>query len=386
MMSNVFHQKYRLLLLVGGIILCIYVLSQGVFWAENTFVLARLNASKNENGCLHNHSSLATDHSSPLKRADFQSGIVYIQWGQDGYGRCNIQWQKGLDDVHTQTGARWLELPITFNQVSQTSTHITPLPTTPSAKSFQEGIATAHAMGYHVFVVPLIGISTGTGRWSGSVHFTSVAEEQQWFNNYWQVFRPYVVAAAQGGADQLAIGTEDEWLERNAPASMWNHFIAQVRAVFSGTLTYDINWSGLTKPIPTWMANPSINMVGISEYISLTDNRSSTNIKDIASSWRSHVKGLVDTFATQLKKPVFLSEIGYRSSADALYNPWEKITTYPRSQQLQATASDAALTNIVTDPHIHGVYFWAWDNVDLFNLHNTLAVATIHKWYTASKA
>jgi hypothetical protein len=385
MMSNFFHQKYRLFFLVGGIILCIYILSQGVFFVENTFVLAHLNASKNENICSHAHTSLAADHVAPLKRPDFQSGIVYIQWGQDGYGRCNTQWQKGLDDVHSQTGARWLEMPITFTQNSQTTTHITPLPTTPSAASFREGIVTAHAMGYHVFVVPLIGITNGTGRWSGSIHFTNVTEEQQWFNNYWQVFRPYVVAAAQGHADQLAIGTEDEWLERNVPASLWNTFIAQIHSVFPGTLTYDMNWSSLTKPIPSWLANSNISMVGISEYISLTKSRDDTHIKDIASLWKSRVKGLIDTFATQVKKPVFLSELGYRNSTDALYNPWEKITTFPLSPQQQAAAYDAALTNILTDTHIHGIYLWAWDNVDLFNLHNTLAVATIHKWYTSSK-
>ncbi len=386
MASNIFHQKYRLFLLIGGIILCIYALSQGVFFAENAFVLAHLNASKNENTCSHLHASLASNNISSQERPDFQSGMVYIQWGQDGYGRCNLQWQKGLDDVHTQTGARWLEMPITFTQASQTTTRIVPLPTTPSAKSFQEGIATAHAMGYHVFVVPLIGISNGTGRWSGSIHFTNRAEEQQWFDNYWQVFQPYVAAAAQGGADQVAIGTEDEWLERNAPASVWNRFIAQVRSVFSGTLTYDMNWSSLTKSIPTWIANPNISMVGISEYISLVKNRAETNIKNVFPTWQSHVKGLIDTFATQVKKPVFLSEIGYRNSADALYNPWEKITTFPRSPQQQADACDAALANIFADSHIHGVYFWAWDNVDLFNLHNSLAAATIHKWYTSPKA
>jgi len=383
MMSNFFHHKYRIFLLMGGIALCIYALSQGIFLAENTFVLARLNTLRNTVNCSPTHTSLSASQAANLKRPDFQSGMIYIQWGLDGYGHCNAQWHKGLDDIHTQTGARWLEMPITFNQESQTTTHITPLPTTPSAKSFQEGIAAAHAMGYRVFVVPLIGISSGTGRWSGSIHFTSVADEQKWFDNYWQAFRPYVVAAQQGGADQLAIGTEDEWLERNAPASMWNHFIAQVRSVFTRTLTYDMNWSSLTKPIPAWIANPNISMVGVSEYISLINSRSEINVKNIASLWRSHVKGLIDTFAIQVKKPVFLSEIGYRNSADALYNPWEKITTFPSSPELQAAASDAALANILTDPYIHGVYFWAWDNVDLFNLHNTLAVSTIHKWYTS---
>lgn len=384
MMSNFFHSKYRLFLLIGGVIVCIYALSQGVFLAENTLVLARLNAFRHT--CPYTHAPLATNHAVSLKRPDFQTGVVYIQWGQDGYGRCNKQWQQGLDDIHPKTGARWLEMPITFTQDSQTTTHITQLPTTPDTTSFREGIADAHAMGYHVFVVPLVGISKGVGRWSGSIHFGSMSDEQRWFDNYWQVFRPYVVAAAQGKADQLAIGTEDEWLEQHAPASMWNHLIAQIRSIFSGTLTYDINWSSLTKSTPSWIANSAISMVGISEYISLLNHRALMDTKSIFPTWQEHIKSLIDAFATQIGKPIFLSEIGYRNSSDALYNPWEKITTFPHAPELQAAACDAALANVLADPHIQGIYFWAWDNVDLFNLHNTVATATLHKWYTSSDA
>ena len=380
MMSNFFHAKYRIFLLIGGMALCVYGLSQGVFFAENTFV----SAFRNELNCLHTHTPLSASQTARLKRPNFQTGVVYIQWGSDGYGHCNPQWHAALDDIHTQAGAHWLELPITFNQDSQTTTHITLLPTTPSVNSFREGITTAHAMGYHVFVVPLIGISSGTGRWSGSIHFTSTAQKQQWFDNYWQIFRPYVVAAAQGSADQIAIGTEDEWLERNVPATMWKHYIAQVRSVFSGTLTYDMNWSSITKPLPAWLADANINMIGVSEYIPLTDTRNDTSTSSIISTWHKRVQVGIDAFAARVKKPIFLSEIGYRDSADALYNPWEQITTSPHSPRQQATASDAALANILSDPHIYGVYFWAWENADLFNLHNTPAVTAIHRWYTLS--
>ncbi len=382
MMSDFFHAKYRIFLLLTGIVLSIYGLSQGILFAENTVVQAGLNALRNEANCFHMHAPLATN--LHLKRPNFQTGVVYIQWGSDGYGRCNGQWHQGLDDIHTQTGARWLELPITFEQISQTTTHITTLPTTPSVESFREGIADAHAMGYSVFVVPLIGISTGTGRWSGAIHFTSMAMEQQWFDNYWQVFRPYVVAAAQGDADQIAIGTEDEWLERNVPASLWKHFIAQVRSVFSGMLTYDMNWSSITKPIPSWLADTNISMVGVSEYIPLTDKREETSTENVTALWHSKVQKEIDAFASRLKKPVFLSEIGYRNSTDALYNPWEAVTPSPHSPSQQAVACNAALTNILADPHIHGVYFWGWENVGLFTLRNSPAVAALHKWYTLS--
>ncbi len=385
MMSNIFHSKFRIFLLIGGMVLCIYGISQGVLFAENTFVVGGINALRNEATCLRGHTPLSTDEALQLQRPDFQTGVVYIQWGLDGYGRCNAQWQTALDDIHTQMGARWLELPITFNQVSQTTTHLTLLPTTPSVNSFREGIATAHAMGYSVFVVPLIGISSGTGRWSGAIHFTNTAMEQQWFDNYWQIYRPYVEAAAQAGANQLSIGTEDEWLERNVPASIWEHYIAQVRSIFPGTLTYDMNWSDITQPIPSWLASSNINMVGVSEYIPLTDKREDTVSGNITALWHQRVQVGIDAFAARIKKPIFLSEIGYRNTKDALFNPWEQVTASPHSAQLQSTACDAALTNILADPNIHGVYFWSWENVNLFNLHNSPAVSAIHKWYTLSK-
>jgi len=387
MTSNVFHQKYRLFFLVGGIILCIYVLSQGVFFAENTFVLARLNAFRNENACVHPHTSLASDHVGLLKRPDFQSGMVYIQWGQDGYGRCNTQWQKGLDDVHTQTGARWLEMPITFTQNSQTTTHIVLLPTTPSAQSFREGIVTAHKMGYHVFVVPLMSISNGTGRWSGSIHFTNVAEEQQWFDNYWQVFRPYIVAAAQGGADQVAVGTEDEWLEQHAPASVWNRFIAQVHSIFSGTLTYDMNWTTLQSPPRAWMQNADLKMIGISAYLPIIDTPERIDPKQIPVLWKNTVKRALDTFAMKLGKPIFISEIGYRNSADTLYHTWyPESTVSPPDPVEQAAACDAALANVISDPHIIGIFFWGWEDVQGFQLSGQPAVAVLHKWYSSPQS
>ena len=113
--------------------------------------------------------------------------------------------------------------------------------------------------------------------------------------------------------------SEEIWLQQFAPASLWNTLIARVRSVFSGIITYDMNWSTLSPPFPTWMSNADLSMIGISEYIPLTGVRERIDPVMIYPLWRDKIKVLLDNMSITLGKQVVISEIGYRNSADALY-------------------------------------------------------------------
>ena len=139
---------------------------------------------------------------------------------------------------------------------------------TSTVANFAYGVHFARALGYHVFVTPLVDVN-GPNTWAGSIHLKTYQEQQQWFDSYWQILKPYVTAAAQAGVEQLAIGTEEELLQNNAPDSLWNGLIANIRSVFSGTLTYDTNWTQLQTVPPPWMHNPELKMIGVSGYLSL---------------------------------------------------------------------------------------------------------------------
>ncbi len=84
----------------------------------------------------------------------------------------------------------------------------------------------------------------------------------------------------------------------------------------------------------------------------------------------------------QIGKPVLLSELGYRDSADALYNPWESTTSASEDQVEQAAAYNAALWSIMDDPHIAGVFAWAWE-FPPFDVRCHLAAQVLHRWYSA---
>src|SRR5258708_1660319 len=175
------------------------------------------------------------------KQRNFQMGMAFPQWGPTGYSEQDAKWLTELPDMRTQTAACWVEMPVLFYQASLTSTTVTQGPNTPSLSSFTYGVHLAHSLGLHIFVTPLLGVG-GSQPWAGAIRFSTYAQEQQWFESYWQAIKPYAVAAAQAGVEQFALGTEYEWLQANAPDSLWNGLIAELRSVFPGTLTYDMNW------------------------------------------------------------------------------------------------------------------------------------------------
>lgn len=318
-----------------------------------------------------------------MRRPAFQTGIIFPQWGTNAYDTTDSNWKIGLNDIQTQTGALWIELPINFYQSSVTSTQVTTTSITPTPQAVAAGIRAARAMQFHVFVVPLVSAG-GTLTWSGSIQFSTEQQQQAWFDNYWQVLQPYAIAAAQAGAEQLAIGTEFEKLQYTLP-SLWSQLIERVHQAFPGHLTYDMNWSSLYNPIPAWMSNPLLTAIGVSEYIPLTDTPQKLDPSVLPSLWRANIEELLDQLALQTHHPVVVSEIGYRDSAYALYRPWERdaiAQAEPADPQEQAAAYNAALQNVLADPYITGIFFWAW-SVPLFQPNWKPAAKVLLKWYTS---
>ncbi len=387
-MRRFFIQKNNLLALLSIVLLSIASLVY-LFTAGYNFIhKSASSTSLTPTSSLPQLPLTATSRPSPtgtachLKGRDFQMGVVFPQWNPTGYGQSDTKWLTGIQNIRPQSGACWIEIPILFYQKSLTSTTVTTGPSTPTIASLTYGIQVAHALGYHVFVTNLLTVS-GPVAWSGQISFQTFQQEQQWFDSYWQTIQPYVTAAAQAGAEQLAIGTEYEWLQQFAPDILWNELIAHLRSVFPGTLTYDMNWTSLQDSPRTWMRNSNLKMIGVSAYLPVIDTPSRIAPEQMPPLWKNRVQRALDLFAIELGKPIFISEIGYRDSADALYHSWETSSSAPTDPEEQAAACDAALVNVIPDPHIFGIFFWGWDDVGQFRLSGQPAVTVLHTRFTA---
>jgi hypothetical protein len=90
----------------------------------------------------------------------------------------------------------------------------------------------------------------------------------------------------------------------------------------------------------------------------------------------------------EVGKPILVSEIGYRNSIYALFKPWLRDATAQAEQRdpiEQAAGYNAALSNVLSDKNIIGIFFWAW-SIDLFQPNYQLAAQVLHKWYTSPMA
>src|SRR5712691_1623942 len=320
------------------------------------------------------------EQSCSSKQRNFQMGIAFPDWGTTAYGESDTKWLTELPDMQAKTAACWVEMPVLLHQSSLTSTTVTQGPATSQLSSFDYGVRFAHSLGLHVFVTMQLQ-SAGSQPWSALINFSTSAQEQQWFESYWQIVKSYAMVAEQDGVEQFALGTEYRWLEQNAPPSLWNGLIDELSNVFSGTLTYDMDWSALHDSPPSWMRNPHLKMIGISSYSPLVNTPVRVDPKQIRALWVQTVQRDLDNFSIALGRPIFLSEIGYANSQVAFYQPLNSYCTAPPDPQEQTAACDAVLVNIIHDPRILGSFFWGWDNTEDFNLNTVQAASVIRSHY-----
>lgn len=319
------------------------------------------------------------------KERSYEMGIAFPQWSPQAYGGTDANWMTELPRLKSQTAACWVEMPVLLFQSSPSSTVVTAGPSTPTTDAVNYGIRYAHSLGLHVFVTILMGVDGGANNWAGSIKFTNLQDEQAWFTSYWHAVQPYAAIAQQAGAEQFGVATEEEWLQSNAPNAYWSTLITSVHGVFSGPLVYDMNWTSLGKLVPEWMFNPLLKMIGVSAYLPSVATSERLTEAQIAALWQSQALPKLDHFASTMGKPIFLSEIGYRNSADALYKTWVANSSAPADPAEQAAACQAALEAILSDEHIIGNFFWGWDNAGAFNLKDSPAAKTIQHYYQSAQ-
>jgi hypothetical protein len=313
-------------------------------------------------------------------RPTFERGIVFPRWGRDGFGPNDSKWTTGLTAIHEQTGAKWLELPIQLSQNNGQSVTVrndeAPLP-----QYVRQAVSTAHIRGYKVFMIPLQLVHIPNG-WAASVQFATRNEEAAWFASLFAAYRPYLQLAQDEGVEQVSIGTELGWMQMNAPSDLWHHYIDNVRSIYHGSLTYDSNWSEISEAIPDWLHNPHLNVIGVSEYISLTDMQSHLDKTQVRALWAEKIQQQLDNFSEHLGKHLILSEIGYRNSWDTFWHSWDSQPHPPEDPGAQAAGVETALSLCLADTHINGTFFWGWQDTGSFDLAGSPAARAIHSWYT----
>jgi hypothetical protein len=191
------------------------------------------------------------------------------------------------------------------------------------------------------------------GGWSGHVAMRSEADWRRWFAAYQRWILHYAQLAQVHRFDALAVGCELGLASRR-PAD-WRRVIRRVRQVYRGPLTYCANWHDEADRIAFWDA---LDFVGVQAYYPL-GSAARPPADSIRAAWDT-IAVRLEALARRTGRRVVLTEVGYRSVAGALREPWSWDESGSQDLELQRDAYQAMFATIWNRTWCGGVFIWKW--------------------------
>jgi hypothetical protein len=208
--------------------------------------------------------------------------------------------------------------------------------------------AQAHALGLKVMLKPHLRLQPPY--WAGHIQQRTEELWGKWFSSYGEFIGHYAVLARVARVDAFCIGNE---LKRASYRQAdWRGLIKNVRAVYSGPLTYGANFDEV-HTIQFWDA---LDFIGVSGYYPLVNADAPTKAQ-LVEAWKPVVQGL-EKLSLRWKKPVLFTELGYRSADRAAWKQWELEEAGRPNTALQADAYAAFFEAVWPKPWVAGVYWW----------------------------
>lgn len=208
----------------------------------------------------------------------------------------------------------------------------------------------AHARGIKVMMKPHVWLRPPD--WVGLITHESETDWHRWFASYRALIVHYAQLADEAGMDALCIGNELE--KTTAREAEWRSLIAEIRAIYDGTITYGAGFEGVYD-VPFWDA---LDFIGLSAYFKLVDGASPDRAALVAA-WRPTVARLA-ALSRRWHKPIVFTEIGYRSASHATQHPWLVDRDAPVDLDLQVAAYEAFFEAVWPEAWFGGVYWWKW--------------------------
>jgi hypothetical protein len=301
---------------------------------------------------------------APSARAFQVNGLSLVSWGWDDYGSTDstntLRWMKAL-------GASDVVI-VTENYVDPTTDTVASLPglTGPNA-NLAKTIVSARALGLTVTVKP----SYVNSQTNSSLAWPTYVPKDyaRFFRSYQANLLAHARIAAQAGAARLVIGTEfGGQITGKAHLAAWTAIIRQVRAVFTGKLTYaatfSAEWSGPYADEASYLSFWSqLDEAGFNFYPNLTRSADPSLATLIAKFTRNDdgndtIAHLI-AVAARVGKPVLLTESGFRSVRN-FWDTGDWSSAYPIDDAAQTrlhTANLSVLTGLKA-PWLEGVFLW----------------------------
>ena len=216
----------------------------------------------------------------------------------------------------------------------------------------RETILLAKKAGLKVMLKPHLWVA-GQG-WAGDLKFEEEADWLIWENSYKEYVLTFAKIAEEQAVELFCIGTEVRQSTATRP-KFWTELIKEVKAVYSGKLTYAANWDEYDE-VPFWA---ELDFIGVDAYFPLSDQKTPT-VEDLVKGWKEPELAL-KKLSQQYKKPILFTEYGYESIDYSAIGHWNvKQDTLNENQVAQDNAFLALHNNFKTKDWWAGGFIWKW--------------------------
>jgi hypothetical protein len=262
-------------------------------------------------------------------------------------------------------------------------------------------IQKAVSMGFVVSVKPQVDVSGGNP-WRALIKPTNPGAPGvagSWFDSY----NTFIVAQAKlaqaAGATYFSVGNENVSMAQAQYDNQWKTIIANVRAVFSGKLTYAS--AGFGSPSETMATGmwEYLDYAGIDLYPELLPMSviptTTTPLSEVVAGFANNYAGIdyltqMKAFMTKANKPVIITETGTMNWNGGCSQPWNSGGNDTVNDAAQTLYWQALLQwlydNSATIP-IEGIAGWMWrpSNTDAgaagYSIWNRPALAAVSEWF-----
>jgi len=276
---------------------------------------------------------------------DGRRGFDFADWTANGYLQPSAA--ASIAEIR-DTGATALSIVVTAYQASAGASSIRIHdPRTPRPDAVRAAIAAARGFGLAVALKPHVDLDDGS--WRGRIE---PADPDAWFAAYESFLLEWARLGEAEGVGGLVVGTELAGTLRHD--ARWRRLLDDVRAEFSGELTYAASWDE-AHLVPFWS---ELDFVGIDFYFPVARRPDASRIEMLAG-WQPWLARL-ERLHRQSGRPVVITEIGYRSVDGAALRPYEFGDDAAPDPAEQADLYWAAIEATGRESWIAGIYFWNW--------------------------
>ena len=269
-------------------------------------------------------------------------------YGSEAYGRS-------LDEARAM-GATWISLT-PFGRVWSLQSSAVSLefeaPFAENRANIAQAIRMAHARGLRVLLVPHLWVEAGG--WRAEIDPGSDEGWAAWAESYRSFLLTWAEVARETSAEMLSVGVELRSWVTTARVPSFKAIIADVRKAYPGLLTYSANWDDVDQTAIL----QDIDLIGINAFYPLADEEGAPLATLMQGGARVAEK--LSTLARTEKKPILLTEIGYKTVESPAVKPWvwpEDMKRVVLSERDQAEATFALVQPLLDQPWFAGFFVW----------------------------